>query len=299
MTSSSNQKDPTLDDAAPVKLALEQSREVKAKVEECVGDITAVNGAVEARISEGATTLSAPKALAQGRKVESKVQEVAGDLQKVTETLAQGIEELKQLESDLAESRAALVDSEAALAASTEAEKRALEQALHDSTTGLPNRDLFDIRIEQAMSMAERHGWTLAVMFLDLDRFKRINDDHGHAAGDAVLREVASRLLEHVRGEDTVCRNGGDEFLYLLVDPQGDDNIERIVGRLIERISEPLPAAGNQLTVRASVGIAVYPRCARSADELIRSADAAMYRAKRRRSGFAFADAAATVPAGV
>lgn len=86
MTSSSSQKDPALDDAAPVKLALEQSREVKAKVEECAGDITAVNGAVEARISEGATTLSAPKVLAQGRKVESKVQEVADDLQKVTDT---------------------------------------------------------------------------------------------------------------------------------------------------------------------------------------------------------------------
>ena len=292
MTSRSGQKDPALD-AAPVKVALEQSREVKAKVEQWAGDITAANGAVEARISAGATTVSAPKALAAGRQVESKVQEVAGDLQKVTETLSQGIEELKQLEGHLAESRAALADSEAALAASTEAEKKALEQALHDSTTGLPNRDLFDIRLEQAMSMAERHGWTLAVMFLDLDRFKRINDEHGHAAGDSVLREVASRLLEHVRGEDTVCRNGGDEFLYLLVNPQGDDNIARIACKLMERICEPLPAAGRQLTVRASVGISVYPHCARTADELVRSADAAMYRAKRRQSGYAFAEVAA------
>ncbi len=88
------------------------------------------------------------------------------------------------------------------------------QRTLHDSTTGLPNRDLFDDRLTHAIALAKRHTWVLAVMFLDLDRFKYINDTHGHAVGDAVLKEVAKRLLRHARDEDTVCRNGGDEFLY-------------------------------------------------------------------------------------
>ena len=278
------------DESAPVKLALEQSQEVKAKLEECADDIGANNAAVQSKIAEGATTLSAPKALAEGRRVESKVQEVADDLHKVTETLAQGVEELRQLEVDLSTSRAALAESDAALAASTEAEKEWRQRSLHDATTGLPNRDLFDTRLEQAISMARRHRWTLAVMFLDLDRFKDINDAYGHAAGDVVLKEAANRLSGHAREEDTVCRNGGDEFLYLLVNPQGRENTERIVRSIVQRISTPISVGGDQLVVQASIGIAVYPGSARTPEELIAQADAAMYEAKRTRTGYAFAE---------
>ena len=273
---------------APVELALEQSHEAKAKVEECVEDISATNAAVQKKIADGATTLSAPKTLAQGMKIEGEIQDVAVDLQKVTQTLAKGIEELKQLEVDLSKSRLALADSNSALEVSIKAEKEARQRALHDSTTGLPNRDLFDTRLEQAIAMAKRHSWTLALMFMDLDCFKNINDIHGHSTGDIVLKEIANRLSGHAREEDTVCRNGGDEFLYLLVNPQGCENIERIARNIAQRISQPLQVGNLKFVVRASIGIAVYPSSALNAEELIGLADSAMYRAKKGSTGYAF-----------
>ena len=279
-----------MDESVPVKLALEQSQEVKAKVEECAEDISVANAVVQTRIAEGAMTVSAHEALAEGKEVEAKIQDCANDLQEVTETLSKGVDDLKQLQVDLSESRSALAESKAALASSKEAEKEARHLALHDSTTGLPNRALFDTRLDQAISLAKRQGWTLAVMFLDLDRFKVINDVHGHSAGDAVLKEVAERLSGHAREEDTVCRNGGDEFLYLLVNPQGDENVERIAQAVAERISLPIAVDGLQLMVQASIGIAVYPRNAQSGESLIRQADAAMYDAKKTRSSPAFVE---------
>jgi two-component system, cell cycle response regulator len=166
---------------------------------------------------------------------------------------------------------------------------KVLEQkALHDSTTGLPNRDLFNDRLAHAIAMAKRHAWTLAVMFLDLDRFKSINDTHGHAVGDKVLQEVAKRLSGHARDEDTVCRNGGDEFLYLLINPQGSENIRRIADTLLQTISQPIDAGDLKPIIKASIGIAVYPDDGTTGEQLIRNADAAMYRAKESVSGRIF-----------
>jgi two-component system, cell cycle response regulator len=165
------------------------------------------------------------------------------------------------------------------------------QKALHDSTTGLPNRDLFDDRLAHAIAQATRHAWTLAVMFLDLDRFKCINDTHGHAVGDRVLKEVARRLLLHTREEDTVCRNGGDEFLCLLNNPQGAENIERIAGNLLTAIGQPIDMGDLQPVINASIGIAVYPDHGTTGEQLIRNADTAMYRAKNGTIGFIFFDA--------
>jgi two-component system cell cycle response regulator len=166
---------------------------------------------------------------------------------------------------------------------------KVLEQkALHDSTTGLPNRDLFNDRLTHAIAMAKRHAWTLAVMFLDLDRFKYINDTHGHAAGDRVLKEVAKRLLGHARDEDTVCRNGGDEFLYLLINPQGSDNIRRIADTLLQTIAQPIDLGDWKPIIETSIGIAVYPDDGTTGEQLIRNADTAMYRAKESPSGRMF-----------
>ncbi|MGZ8258954.1 MAG: diguanylate cyclase domain-containing protein [Caldimonas sp.] len=282
---------PPIDEAAPLDHALEQSQIVQAKVEECAEDIGATNDLVKGRIAAGATTISAQKTLSTGLQVEGRVQECANDLQQVTDTLARGIEELKQTETELCSSRRALADTKAALAIAREGEKDARLQALHDSTTGLPNRDLFDTRLEQGISTAKRHGWTLAVLFLDLDRFKSINNTYGHSAGDAVLKEVAHRLRRHARDEDTVCRNGGDEFLYLLVDPRGRSNVERITKKVAARIAEEIAwDGGAPLGVHASIGIALYPDDGDSGESLVRGADAAMYLAKKRGSGHAFAE---------
>lgn len=100
-----------------------------------------------------------------------------------------------------------------------------------DSATKTPAQGIDQLKVVEA----ERHAWTVAVMFLDLDRFKNVNDAHGHAAGDVVLKEVAKRLAQNARDEDTVCRNGGDEFLYLLMNPQGQENAERIAAAAMYR----------------------------------------------------------------
>jgi two-component system, cell cycle response regulator len=168
------------------------------------------------------------------------------------------------------------------------------QRTLHDITTGLPNRILFDDRLKHAIALAKRHTWTLTVMFLDLDRFKCINDAHGHAVGDVVLNEVAKRLLQHARDEDTVCRNGGDEFLYLLMNPEGSANIERIAGALWKAIGQPIDLGDQQVVIHASIGIAVYPSGGTSEEQLIRNADTAMYRAKKAGVGCTFFDALET-----
>ena len=168
------------------------------------------------------------------------------------------------------------------------------QRALHDITTGLPNRNLFNDRLTHAIALAKRHTWTLAVMFLDLDRFKCINDAHGHAVGDQVLKGVAKRLLQHARDEDTVCRNGGDEFLYLMMDPRGSENIERIAEALLKAIGQPIDLGDLQPVINASLGIAVYPGDGTSEEQLIRNADTAMYRAKKAGVGCIFFNALET-----
>jgi diguanylate cyclase (GGDEF)-like protein len=180
---------------------------------------------------------------------------------------------------------------EAALSAAKVSLHEAQLRAMHDSLTGLPNRELFDDRLAQAIALADRHDWTLAVMFLDLDQFKKINDAHGHAAGDAALKEIAQRLMKYVRDEDTVCRNGGDEFLYLLMNPRGKKNIEQIANSVLRTVAQPLALADAELAIKPSIGIAIYPWDGVSGDQLIANADAAMYAAKRFARGVAFFDA--------
>jgi len=278
------------DKPAALELALEQSHEVRDKVEECADDLASKNEAIKQRIANGATLLSAHESLHGSEAVEAKIQQCADDLHHVTETLAQGVEDLKKVELALARSRKALARTESSLAASKEDESRARLRALHDAATGLPNRSLFDDRLNHAISLAQRRHWTLAVMFLDLDRFKSINDQHGHAAGDVVLKKVAHRLLQHARDEDTVCRNGGDEFLYLLVNPQGLENVERIARHIVTNIAVPIRIGALDLVVRPSIGIALFPDHGTTGADLIARADAAMYCAKKQQRGYAFCD---------
>jgi diguanylate cyclase (GGDEF)-like protein len=259
-------------------LALTRSEQVQAKVEECADDLAAANDVVKTKLAEGATAGAAQAAVTSTEKVESKVRESAVDLGEVNASLAQGLDDLKRTEAALATSREALADTEANLAT-------ARQRALHDSATQLPNRELFNDRLAHAIATAERHHWTLAVLFIDLDRFKTINDTHGHSAGDGVLKEVAKRLQQHCREEDSVCRNGGDEFLYLLVDPKGTENIKRIANQVLAYLELPVDFDGRQFVVKASIGIAIYPDHGTTGEQLIMNADAAMYRAKQQASG--------------
>jgi len=285
---------------APVALstALEKSHDVKEKVEACVEDLGAANDSVKKSIDQGATTLPAREALQKGERVEAKVQECADDLSEVTDALSQGIEDLEQVEIALTRSRAALAETETALATAQAEEKQATLRAMHDAATGLPNRGLFDDRLAHGIALAERNRWTLAVMFLDLDRFKSINDEHGHATGDRVLKEVAERLQRFARDDDTVCRNGGDEFLVLLMNPKGRANVWRVATALQEEIARPMDIDGVERIVGASIGVALYPSDGTAGDRLVELADTAMYRAKKGGAGCVLYGSETPGPAG-
>ncbi|MCC2658330.1 MAG: diguanylate cyclase domain protein [Panacagrimonas sp.] len=266
---------------ASLDLALDRSQAVKEKIDDVALELESTNQSVKERIAAGISTLPATESLDEGERLESSVKQVAVDVEEVNEALSQGIEQLADTESALADVRETLLQTEDALAGSQREEEQSRHRALHDGLTGLPNHELFADRLTQAIAMSERHGWKLAVMFVDLDRFKQVNDVHGHAAGDAVLKEMAQRLIRHSRDEDTVCRLGGDEFLILLINPQGDGAPERIARSMRDVLGAPVEARGLSLSVGSSIGIACFPQDATSVAQLIARADAAMYRAKR------------------
>jgi diguanylate cyclase (GGDEF)-like protein len=178
-------------------------------------------------------------------------------------------------------------------AAVQEQEAAGRHRMLHDVLTGMPNRILFNDRLEHGLARSMRHALPLAVMFIDLDGFKDVNDRYGHDMGDAVLKVLADRLQDHTRSEDTASRYGGDEFLYLLADPGGDQSIVAIAERMIRLIQEPCEVSSHgtdiSISLDASIGISVYPRDGVTVDTLIKSADSAMYRAKQRKCGYSFA----------
>jgi diguanylate cyclase (GGDEF)-like protein/PAS domain S-box-containing protein len=162
--------------------------------------------------------------------------------------------------------------------------------AHHDALTKLPNRNLYIDRVERAIVRAERSGKPLAIMFVDLDKFKPINDELGHEAGDAVLKAVAERMLTCVRLSDTVARFGGDEFVAILENLDHADSAAVVAQKVISRLLEPIPVpGGKQASVGASIGISIFPEDGKTLDELAHAADQAMYAVKQSgRNNFKF-----------
>ena len=161
-----------------------------------------------------------------------------------------------------------------------QAEDRARHMALHDALTGLPNRRLLEDRLTQSLAQARREGWQVAVMFLDLDRFKSINDTLGHGVGDDILREMAQRLTRVLRESDTVARVGGDEFVVVLPHAQAEVEIAPIAAKLMAELSAPCMVGERELRVTASIGVSVFPIDGDDPARLLSYADAAMYHAK-------------------
>ena len=183
-----------------------------------------------------------------------------------------------------------LAQARVELVGSRSEERRSRRLALHDELTLLPNRSFFGEWLEQTLVRAVPLQQGFAVLYLDLDGFKLINDTHGHAVGDELLRIVASRLARAVRAEDVVSRLGGDEFACLLANLPGRTQLGHLARKLFDAVAAPVKIGSHELTVSPSIGIARCPADGNSADTLLRNADAAMYRAKRERSGFAFFD---------
>ncbi|HKQ26217.1 MAG TPA: PAS domain S-box protein [Burkholderiales bacterium] len=152
--------------------------------------------------------------------------------------------------------------------------------AQYDTLTNLPNRGLFRDRLEQAMLRAKRHGQMMAVLFIDIDRFKEINDTLGHLVGDIVLQMIAERLKRHVRDVDTIARLGGDEYTLILEEITQVSQAEAVAAKILSALPEPIVLEGREIFVSASIGIAIYPSDALDIEDLMKRADVAMYQAK-------------------
>jgi diguanylate cyclase (GGDEF)-like protein len=159
-------------------------------------------------------------------------------------------------------------------------EERVRYQAYHDPLTGLPNRASFAQHLEQAIHRSKRFGWSLGLMFLDVDRFKRVNDSLGHEAGDELLRIAARRLQGSIRESDMLFRMGGDEFTVLLENVKGPEEAAAVAARMSQALAEPIELRHHEIAATVSIGIALYPKDDESGERLVKSADTAMYRAK-------------------
>ncbi|WP_303722453.1 bifunctional diguanylate cyclase/phosphodiesterase [Malonomonas rubra] len=162
-------------------------------------------------------------------------------------------------------------------------------QAYHDMLTSLPNRLLFNDRINQVFAHARRNRQKFALLFLDLDRFKEINDTLGHAMGDLVLQQASQRILDCLREEDTLCRFGGDEFALLLPDVETKQNVAAVAEKIIRAVRQPFHVKEHELFLSMSIGVAIYPKAGETTDSLLQSADIAMYHVKSNgKDGYCF-----------
>jgi diguanylate cyclase len=249
--------------------------DVKTLIEEFAEGLSSVNLVLKQEVTPQNRQSSIDTAIQHSEILESKVQDATDKLALMNEALETEL----QSRYDLEEQLASVILEEAA----------ARHASLHDPLTGLPNRSLFENRLTLGLAQAKRYDRALAVMFLDLDEFKQVNDVYGHDVGDAVLQTIADRLKETTRQADTVCRLGGDEFVYLLAEFADLRDVVRVAQKIIHAIQTPCQLAVGTLRIQASVGIAIYPKNGGSAQALIKSADHAMFKAKRSKSGYAFA----------
>jgi diguanylate cyclase (GGDEF)-like protein len=258
---------------------LERSEQIKELVKLSARELWCVNEAIGQELANRDPLPGIKDLFKKSRAVECKVQEAAEMLAALNRALEGEIRARDMVDLQLA--------------AAKEQEEAARDIAFHDALTGLPNRALFNDRLEHGIAQASRHGLALAVMFVDLDKFKSINDAHGHDAGDAVLQTVAQRLRDNTRDVDTVSRLGGDEFLCLLTDIHEEEDIAAIAAKIVKALQAPCRVSVRSLdiepSIEASIGISIFPKDGATPDALIRTADAAMYRAKQSKSGYSFA----------
>ena len=258
---------------------LGQSERVKDIVEQCADDLSSVNAGLKRELQDPDVSPGVENALEKSEAVESKVQDASEALSLVNEALKEEVRERHVLDAQLR--------------TVTKQGDEARHASLHDPLTGLPNRALFNDRLEHGLAVAKRNGLRFAVMFLDLDDFKTINDTHGHDVGDLVLQMIAGRLKDTTRDDDTVCRHGGDEFLYILMEIENEHDIAIVAEKIIKAVQVPCDIRVRdiclKLSINPSIGISIFPKDGTTSDALLDVADKAMYRAKHNRTGYSFA----------
>jgi diguanylate cyclase (GGDEF)-like protein len=258
---------------------LGQSEHVNDLVKESAEELSSVNTEIKQELVNQHASPAVSNVLKKSESVENKVQEASDKLAVVNQALKVEIRERVIVDQKLA---TAILEKEVAQ-----------EAALHDALTGLPNRALFNDRLAHGIAQASRHQGHLAVLFVDMDNFKFVNDTYGHDVGDIVLQTTAKRLKDNFRDEDTVSRHGGDEFLCLLTEIQDVNIISMIAEKIIAAMQSPCPVnirdIDINLNIEASIGISIFPKDGSTAEMLINSADAAMYRAKKSKPKYIFA----------
>ncbi|HET7528055.1 MAG TPA: GGDEF domain-containing protein [Burkholderiaceae bacterium] len=245
-----------------------------------------VQSRLRAIVSAGANAAS--PGVASAYRETADVLQCADDLNALQASLTEERGRCKRIERELADARVALAQALAELADTRRGERRERHLALHDSLTGLPNRRYFGERLERALAQIEPAHPGLAVLYVDLDGLKAINDRHGHDIGDELLKIVASRLRAALRAQDAVCRLGGDEFACLLADLLNREQLTHLACKLFDTVSAPIQIGASALIVRPSIGIVTCPADGNTGAALLKHADTAMYCAKREQTGYAF-----------
>lgn len=267
---------------------LRRSRKIKNVIKSAAGRLTSANAFLKRGKETLATAHAVEGAMITYERVENDVAGAAEDLDRVNVALAVEVGERAGIESELADTKTDLAEARDDLLQSQASEHEARKAAHHDVLTGLPNRALFDQALKRGLAQARRHGWGLAVFFIDIDAFKSINDSYGHHVGDEVLVMVANRLRSFVRAEDLISRWGGDEFVCLLLEVGQEDEVARKAKEMLRGIAEAFESAGVVHNVGCSIGIAMYPAGGHTPEVLVKNADLAMYRAKVTEERFAF-----------
>lgn len=260
---------------------LKQSKKIKKDVKQAATELASVNHTLKKGKKVDVSDQKIKKAIDQNEVAEHKVSKAVDDLKQVNSGLAKEVTVRVVIESELTETKTQLAEVRGDLSKSQASEEEARTSALKDAPTGLPNRVSFEQSLEQALIQAKRHGWGLAVLFIDIDNFKNINDSYGHDCGDRVLRMVASRLQSSIRGDDAVCRWGGDEFVCLLLEIKQEADAVDLAEQMVSQVGEACEISGKTFVVKASIGIAIYPANGETAEALLKNADSAMYKAKK------------------
>jgi diguanylate cyclase (GGDEF)-like protein len=268
-----------------LKGVLDKNKKIKRTVKHAASELTSINEVLNQGLKVNTPVQTMEEAITLNEAVEHQVTTAAHDLHQVNVELANEVDEQVTIESELADTKADLVKARDDLSRSRANEEEARQSTFQDALTGLPNRVSFEQHLDQGLSQARRHGWGLAVLFVDIDNFKSINDSYGHDLGDKALLMVANRLRSLVRDEDTVSRWGGDEFMCLLLEVKQEADAIRLAEKMVERIAAACEFDGIVLSMKASIGMAMYPADGETADVLFKNADAAMFKAKGTEKG--------------
>jgi len=259
---------------------LNKTKKITKHVKHAATELTSINEVLQQGVEDNIPVRTIEAAIIQNEDVERKVAGAADDLHQANIDLAKEVTERVVIETELADTKTDLAEVRDDLSKSQAKEEETRKFTLQDALTGLPNRVSFEQDLDQGLRQAKRHGWGLAVLFIDIDRFKSVNDSYGHGLGDKVLVMMANRLQSFLRDEDTVSRWGGDEFVCLLLEVKQEADVTRLAEKMASRMAEACELDGIVLSIRASIGIAIYPADGETADTLFKNADTAMFKAK-------------------